>query len=182
MGNNFTKFNFITRFFKKSHIRIFMLGLDNSGKTTILYALKLNELITTIPTIGFNVETITYKNIIFTIWDIGGQDKIRDIWIHYYNNTLIYSVIIFVIDSSDRDRIKYVKEEFTNIITHLNNAKILIYANKQDITNCMTIEEIITILQLDKISNKCFVQPTCALDHQGIYEGLEWLSNEIKFN
>jgi len=54
-----------------------MVGLDAAGKTTILYKLKLGEIVTTIPTIGFNVETVEYKNISFTVWDVGGQDKVR---------------------------------------------------------------------------------------------------------
>ena len=51
------------------------VGLDAAGKTTILYKLKLGEIVTTIPTIGFNVETVEYKNISFTVWDVGGQVK-----------------------------------------------------------------------------------------------------------
>ena len=57
-------------------MRILMVGLDAAGKTTILYKLKLGEVVTTIPTIGFNVETVEYKNISFTVWDVGGQDKV----------------------------------------------------------------------------------------------------------
>ncbi|PWA57914.1 hypothetical protein CTI12_AA405170 [Artemisia annua] len=68
-------------------MRILMVGLDAAGKTTILYKLKLGEIITTIPTIGFNVETVEYKNISFTVWDVGGQDKIRPLWRHYFQNT-----------------------------------------------------------------------------------------------
>ena len=59
-----------------------------SGKTTILYKVKLNEQVTTIPTIGFNVETVSpCKGLTFTVWDVGGQDKIRQLWRHYYQNT-----------------------------------------------------------------------------------------------
>ena len=61
-----------------------MLGLDAAGKTTILYKLKLGEVVSSVPTIGFNVETVEYKNIKFTVWDVGGQDKIRQLWRHYY--------------------------------------------------------------------------------------------------
>ena len=55
-------------------MRILMLGLDAAGKTTILYRLKLAEVVMTVPTVGFNVEVVEYKNIKFTVWDIGGQD------------------------------------------------------------------------------------------------------------
>jgi GTPase SAR1 family protein len=59
-----------------------MVGLDNPEKTTILYKLKLGDVMTTIPTIGFNVETVEYKNINFTVWDVGGQFQIRALWKH----------------------------------------------------------------------------------------------------
>ena len=74
----------------------------SAGKTTILYKLKLGEVVTTIPTIGFNVETVEYKNIAFTVWDVGGQDKIRKLWRYYYTGV---STVIFVVDSSDADRV-----------------------------------------------------------------------------
>ena len=68
----------------KKEMRILMLGLDAAGKTTTLYNLKLGEVVTTIPTIGFNVETVEYKNISFNVWDVGGQEKLRLLWRHYY--------------------------------------------------------------------------------------------------
>ncbi|KAL2941732.1 ADP-ribosylation factor [Bienertia sinuspersici] len=74
MGLSFTKL--FSRLFAKKEMRILMVGLDAAGKTTILYKLKLGEIVTTIPTIGFNVETVEYKNISFTVWDVGGQDKV----------------------------------------------------------------------------------------------------------
>ncbi len=82
-----------------------MLGLDAAGKTTILYKLKLGEVIQSVPTIGmiinlgFNVESVEYKNLKFTVWDVGGQDKIRQLWRHYYNNT---HGLIYVVDSADK--------------------------------------------------------------------------------
>ncbi|KAH1000362.1 hypothetical protein HUJ04_000275 [Dendroctonus ponderosae] len=85
MGNVFA--NLFKGLFGKKEMRILMVGLDAAGKTTILYKLKLGEIVTTIPTIGFNVETVEYKNISFTVWDVGGQDKIRPLWRHYFQNT-----------------------------------------------------------------------------------------------
>merc|ERR1712195_452377 len=85
----------------KKDCRILMVGLDAAGKTTILYKLKLGEVVTTIPTIGFNVETVEYKNIAFTVWDVGGQDKIRPLWRHYYTNTegiiFVWTVMIAIV-------------------------------------------------------------------------------------
>ena len=86
MGNLIN--NVWTKFFGMGKdLRILMVGLDAAGKTTILYKLKLGELVTPIPTIGFNVEEVNYKNINFTMWDVGGQKKLRDMWRFYYENT-----------------------------------------------------------------------------------------------
>jgi small GTP-binding protein len=89
------------------------VGLDAAGKTTILYKLKLGEIVTTIPTIGFNVETVEYKNINFTVWDVGGQDKIRPLWRHYFLNT---QGLIFVVDSNDRERVQEAREELNKMV------------------------------------------------------------------
>ncbi|KAL1085397.1 hypothetical protein V6Z11_D08G048000 [Gossypium hirsutum] len=78
-----------------------------AGKTTILTSVKLGEIVTTIPTIGFNVETVEYKNISFTVWDVGGQDKIRPLWRHYFQNTqgliswLIAMIVTGVVEARD---------------------------------------------------------------------------------
>ena len=85
MGMVFTKI--WDRFVGKKDMRILMVGLDAAGKTTILYKLKLGEVVATIPTIGFNVESVDYKNISFNVWDVGGQYKIRMLWKHYYQGT-----------------------------------------------------------------------------------------------
>ena len=85
MGLTFSKL--FDKWFGKKEMRILMLGLDAAGKTTILYKLKLGEVVSSVPTIGFNVETLEYKKIKFTVWDVGGQDKIRLLWRHYYQNT-----------------------------------------------------------------------------------------------
>lgn len=69
-----------------------MTPLDNTISAlllaAILYKLKLGQSVTTIPTVGFNVETVTYKNVKFNVWDVGGQDKIRPLWRHYYTGKL----------------------------------------------------------------------------------------------
>ena len=81
--------------------------------STILYKLKLEEIVTTIPTIGFNVETVEYKNISFTVWDVGGQDKIRPLWRHYFQNT---QGLIFVVDSNDRDCVVEARDELHRML------------------------------------------------------------------
>ena len=129
------------RMFGKEERRILMVGLDAAGKTTILYKLKLGEIVTTIPTIGFNVETVEYKNISFTVWDVGGQDKIRPLWRHYYQNT---QGLIFVVDSNDRDRVDDAKEELHRMLNEdeLRDAVVLVFANKQDLPQAMPAAEV----------------------------------------
>lgn len=157
-----------------------MLGLDAAGKTTILYKLKLGQSVTTIPTVGFNVETVTYKNVKFNVWDVGGQDKIRPLWRHYYTGT---QGLIFVVDCADRDRIDEARQELHRIINdrEMKDAIILIFANKQDLPDAMKPVEIQEKLALTKLRDRqWYVQPSCATTGDGLYEGLTWLTSNHK--
>ncbi|KAI8117596.1 ADP-ribosylation factor 2 [Lucilia cuprina] len=169
----------LTRLFGKKQMRILMVGLDAAGKTTILYKLKLGEVVTTIPTIGFNVESVEYKNICFTVWDVGGQDKIRPLWRHYFQNT---QGLIFVVDSNDRDRITEAEKELQNMLQEdeLRDAVLLVFANKQDLPNAMNAAELTDKLRLNQLRNRhWYIQATCATQGNGLYEGLDWLSAEL---
>ncbi|CAJ1350286.1 unnamed protein product [Effrenium voratum] len=160
-------------------MRILMLGLDAAGKTTILYRLKLAEVVTTIPTVGFNVEEVEYKNIRFTVWDVGGQDKIRKLWRHYFRGT---DGLIYVVDSSDRERIQDAKEELQKMLAEqeMENAALLVLANKQDLPNAMPAAEVMEKLELQKLRHRqWFIQSTCAPTGDGLYEGLDWLSRTL---
>ncbi|XP_037624476.1 ADP-ribosylation factor 4-like [Sebastes umbrosus] len=167
------------RMFGKKQMRILMVGLDAAGKTTILYKLKLGEIVTTIPTIGFNVETVEYKNISFTVWDVGGQDKIRPLWRHYFQNT---QGLIFVVDSNDRERVAESAEELRKMLgeEELKDAVLLVFANKQDLPNALTVHDLTEKLGLQSLRNKNWhIQSTCATQGSGLYEGLDWLSNQL---
>uniref|UniRef100_A0A8C5H616 ADP-ribosylation factor 4-like n=1 Tax=Gouania willdenowi TaxID=441366 RepID=A0A8C5H616_GOUWI len=141
------------RLFSKKQMRILMVGLDAAGKTTVLYKLKLGEIVTTIPTIGFNVETVEYKNISFTVWDVGGQDKIRPLWRHYFQNT---QGLIFVVDSNDRERINEAADELSKMLLEdeLKDAILLVFANKQDLPNALAVGELTDKLGLNTLRNK----------------------------
>ncbi|XP_077399436.1 ADP-ribosylation factor 4 [Vanacampus margaritifer] len=168
-----------SRFFGKKQMRILMVGLDAAGKTTILYKLKLGEIVTTIPTIGFNVETVEYKNICFTVWDVGGQDKIRPLWRHYFQNT---QGLIFVVDSNDRERVNESADELGKMVQEddLKDAVLLVFANKQDLPNAMTASDLTERLGLKEMRGRSwYMQATCATQGTGLYEGLDWLSNEL---
>lgn len=164
------------RLFSKQEMRILMVGLDAAGKTTILYKLKLGEVVTTIPTIGFNVESVEYKNISFTVWDVGGQDKIRPLWRHYYQNT---QGLIFVVDSNDRERVGEARGELERMLSEdeLRDAAVLVFCNKQDLPKAMPVAEVTEKLGLQSLrSRPWYIQACCGVNGDGLYEGLDWLS------
>ena len=176
---------------------------------------------------GFNVETVEYKNISFTVWDVGGQDKIRPLWRHYFQNTqgalnsfsfdfyficvfpvvslylfgspfgrcwrkflskprsfwCFFSGIIFVVDSNDRERVGEARDELHRMLNEdeLRDALLLVFANKQDLPNAMNAAEITDKLGLHSLRQRnWYIQATCATSGDGLYEGLEWLSANLK--
>ncbi|KAI8100746.1 hypothetical protein M9434_005137 [Picochlorum sp. BPE23] len=178
MGNAFRKL--FDNLFGNREMRVVMLGLDAAGKTTILYKLHIGEILSTVPTIGFNVEKVQYKNVIFTVWDVGGQEKLRPLWRHYFNNT---DALIYVVDCCDRDRVDKAASEFKQIIDDplMQHSVILVFANKQDLPRSLSPSEIVTALGLQKIkSRKWHVQGAVATRGEGLYEGMDWLSATLK--
>ncbi|CAF1034891.1 unnamed protein product [Adineta ricciae] len=157
MGLTFS--SLFQQLFGKKQMRILMVGLDAAG---------------------FNVETVEYKNISFTVWDVGGQDKIRPLWRHYFQNT---QGLIFVVDSNDRERVGEARDELQRMLSEdeLREATLLIFANKQDLPNAMNAAEITDKLGLHSLRNRnWYIQATCATSGDGLYEGLDWLSNQLK--
>ncbi|CAI5735413.1 unnamed protein product [Hyaloperonospora brassicae] len=184
MGNLFSfsldaLYSSLASFLGNRESRIMIIGLDGAGKTTFLYKIKLGDLVTTIPTIGFNVETFEYKNIKFTAWDIGGQEKIRSLWKHYLSNN---DAVIFVVDAADVDRIDEAKEALHLIFEadELAQTKLLVYANKQDQPDALSADELRERLELaDVTQNPTSVQACVATTGEGLYEGLDWLSKAV---
>ncbi|KAF7146371.1 hypothetical protein RHSIM_Rhsim04G0246300 [Rhododendron simsii] len=111
----------------KKKMRVVMVGPDAVGKTTILYKLKLGEIVPTVATIGFDMETVEYKDISFTVWDIGGWGKIEFLWKHYFHNT---QGLICVVDSNDKDHAVVARDELHRML------------NEQDLPNAMKAAEI----------------------------------------
>uniref|UniRef100_UPI0037E8A62B E3 ubiquitin-protein ligase TRIM23 isoform X2 n=1 Tax=Semicossyphus pulcher TaxID=241346 RepID=UPI0037E8A62B len=164
----------------KMEIRVVTLGLDGAGKTTILFKLKQDEFMQPIPTIGFNVETVEYKNLKFTIWDVGGKHKLRPLWKHYYLNT---QAVVFVIDSCHRDRLMEAHSELAKLLTEkeLRDALLLIFANKQDVPGAVSVEEMTELLSLHKLccGRSWHIQGCDARSGMGLHEGLDWLSRQL---
>ncbi|KAL5707019.1 Arf GTPase arf1 [Ranunculus cassubicifolius] len=127
----------------------------------------------------FNMKTVEYKNISFTVWDVGGQDKIRPLWRHYFQNT---QGLIFVVDRNDRDRVVEARDELHRMLNEdeLRDAVLLVFAKKQDLPNAMNAAEIIDKLGLHSLRQRhWYIQSACATSGEGLYEGLDWLSNNI---
>ncbi|BCR88045.1 ADP-ribosylation factor family protein [Aspergillus chevalieri] len=164
----------------KKEIRILILGLDNAGKTTLLYRLKIGEVVTTIPTIGFNVESVTYRNLNFNVWDLGGQTSIRPYWRCYYANT---AAVIFVIDSTDIERLGTAADELAAMLNEeeLRDANLLVFANKQDQPGAKGAGEISEALKLGELRDRNWSIVACsAIDGKGLDEGMDWLVQTIQ--
>ncbi|KAF5289113.1 hypothetical protein FQA39_LY15215 [Lamprigera yunnana] len=166
--------------FGSREMRILILGLDGAGKTTILYRLQVGEVVTTIPTIGFNVEQVQYKNLKFQVWDLGGQTSIRPYWRCYYSNT---DAIIYVVDSADKERIGISKDELFHMLREeeLQEAILVVLANKQDMAGCMTVAEVHQALGLEALKNRTFqIFKTSATKGEGLDQAMDWLANALQ--
>ncbi|ORZ19736.1 ADP-ribosylation factor-like protein [Absidia repens] len=192
MGALFSKA--LARLWGEKEVRILMLGLDNAGKTSILYRLQIGEVVSTIPSkykcrnqdvtiliiffsflaIGFNVETVAYKNIKFQVWDLGGQTSIRPYWRCYYSNT---DAVIYVVDSVDKDRMQTSKEELHAMLEEeeLKDAALLVFANKQDMEGALSSAQVAEELGLSSLKNRQYaIYKTSAIKGEGLTEGLDW--------
>ncbi|CAI0559360.1 unnamed protein product [Linum tenue] len=147
--------------FPAKEYKIVVVGLDNAGKTTTLYKLHLGEVVTTHPTIGSNVEEVVYNNLRFEVGT---------------------NAIIVVIDITDRARISIIKEELFRLLGHdeLQQAVVLVFANKQDMKDAMTPAEITYTLSLHIIKNHDWhIHACCVLIGEDLYDGLRWIAQQV---
>jgi ADP-ribosylation factor-like protein 1 len=170
-----------SRLFGSKEVRILLLGLDNAGKTTILYKLYApDKVIRTMPTIGFNVEQVSYRNLNFSMWDLGGQTNIRPYWRCYLNNT---TAVIYVVDSADRDRMGLAKRELFGMLQEeeMAGVHLLVFANKQDQPNALSEVDVAKELGLHSIKDrKWHICKAAAVKGEGLSEGLDWLAETIQ--
>ncbi|CAB9519925.1 ADP-ribosylation factor [Seminavis robusta] len=166
---------------KREH-KLLIHGLDSSGKTTLLYRLKMGEVVTTIPTIGFNVETLKFEGREFVAWDVGGRDKIRPLMRHYYPGT---DGVIFMVDSNDEDRMQQARDEFYRLVTDelMENKPVLLLCNKQDLPNAWSPERVAAFFGVEtanKTTRMVHVLGCVATKAENVWEGLEWLAMAIE--
>ncbi|CAJ1435361.1 unnamed protein product, partial [Effrenium voratum] len=162
--------------------RVLLVGPNAAGKTTLLYGLKLgfDSKLTTMPTIGFNVETITRKLESLTVWDLGLRSKMRPLVRHYCDST---DAFIFMVDATDREFFWDAEELFEYTRRGLqehdrDTVPCLVFANKSDHPGAMSLQEISDRLSLPEAAKTCpvHVQPCDAKTGEGVEAGLDFLA------
>ncbi|KAK7882655.1 hypothetical protein WMY93_028829 [Mugilogobius chulae] len=135
---------------KQAHV--LMLGLDSSGKTTLLYKLKFNENVWTVQTVGFNVESLDTdrSSLALILWDIGGQRKMRSYWKHFYPDA---AGVLFVVDSWDQKRLEEAHKELHRALHHeaLWGIPLVVLANKQDLAGALSAGALCEKLDLRRV-------------------------------
>uniref|UniRef100_A0A3Q3VWJ5 ADP-ribosylation factor-like protein 6 n=1 Tax=Mola mola TaxID=94237 RepID=A0A3Q3VWJ5_MOLML len=168
---------------RKKEVNVLCLGLDNSGKTTIINQLKPSNTQEQeiVPTIGFNIEKFKSSSLLFTVFDMSGQNRYRNLWEHYYKES---HAIIFVVDSSDKLRMVVAKEELDTLLNHedirCKKLPMLFFANKMDLQDSMSSIRVSQMLCLENIKDKPWhICDSNAIKGEGLQEGLDWLQGEV---
>ena len=179
MGFIFSKI--LNLLFASNYYKILMLGLDFSGKTTILNKIKHKESVRTVYGVGFYVEILFYMGIIKIVsWNLDGASGMRKLYKPYYPNT---DGIILIIDSNDKERIDDAIKCFQDIleVDELKNCPILIMANKQDMNETLSSDEITLFLRNEKYKDRkwCIIK-TSGISGQGLEESMQWMASAIR--
>lgn len=162
----------------KKKVRIVVVGLDNSGKTTVLNTLKPKKAsLETVPTVGFSTEEFAKHGVNFCAFDMSGQSRYRNLWEHYYSDV---EGIIVVIDATDKLRFAVVKDELETMLRDPRVAEkkipILFLSNKMDLPTASPPVETMQALELEKITDRPWHIAACdALKGEGVEEATKWL-------
>lgn len=167
---------------EKLSVKISWLGLDHAGKTTIVKRITSGVFDdSTFRTLGMNVDEFTSGKVKFISWDIGGQEAFREsLWESYMAGSM---GIVYVIDSTDRDRFIEAHTELWKYVLdndRVKNIPILVLANKQDLQDAASAGEVARALSLHKVTTHSYaIVPTSAKTGFNIEEGLEWLRQRV---
>ncbi|KAF6986616.1 hypothetical protein CFC21_004347 [Triticum aestivum] len=165
---------------KEKEMRILMVGLDNSGKTTIVLKINGEDTGVISPTLGFNIKTIQYQKYSLNIWDVGGQKTIRSYWRNYFEQT---DGLVWVVDSSDVRRLDDCRTELHNLLKEerLAGSSLLVFANKQDIQGALKPDEIAKVLNLEVMNKDRHwkIVGCSAYTSDGLLQGFDWLVQDI---
>ncbi|KAI9137590.1 ADP-ribosylation factor family-domain-containing protein [Paraphysoderma sedebokerense] len=155
-------------------VRFLLLGLDNAGKTTLLKRLANEEITEVRPTQGFNIKSVHSNGFKMNVWDIGGQKAIRSYWQNYFEST---DVMIFVVDSTDKQRLEETGYELQHLLEEpkLKQVPVLVLANKQDVAEALPADEIAKALSLHSIRDREWqIQGCSGKEGSGVSEGFQW--------
>ncbi|XP_015260727.1 PREDICTED: ADP-ribosylation factor-like protein 13B isoform X4 [Cyprinodon variegatus] len=169
-------------------VTLVMVGLDNAGKTAAVRGIQGENPQDLAPTVGFSKVDLKQGKFEVTIFDLGGGKRIRDIWKNYYSES---HGVVFVVDSSDVQRIQETRETMAQVLQHprIAGKPVLVLANKQDLEGALAEADIIENLSLEKLVNEnkclCQIEPCSAILGCGkkvdksIKKGLSWLLSNI---
>ncbi|KAA6363821.1 MAG: hypothetical protein EZS28_040652 [Streblomastix strix] len=158
-------------------LNVLVVGLDNSGKSTIVNRMKTTQTTGEIPpTPGFQVEKFKKGHVDFTMFDMSGAGKYRNLWEFYYRNC---QAVIFVADSSDKIRMCVAKNELDTMLTSqdLKPVPLLVFANKMDLPGALNYIQVSEALGLSAITDRPWnIIASNALEGSGLDEGVDWIS------
>mmetsp|Transcript_17730 Transcript_17730/g.42210 ORF Transcript_17730/g.42210 Transcript_17730/m.42210 type:complete len:179 (+) Transcript_17730:10-546(+) len=167
-------------FSKKAFVRVLIVGLDGSGKTSLLFRLKVGQMLPTLPTQGWHAQLVKSGRMRFLFWDVGGTPTLRPLWRHHYHGT---HAVIFVVDAADCGRLEEAAEALHLVMNdpELRDAVLLVLANKQDVPGALGPEEVSRLLHLEPLCRNgqraTRVQATSAVYGTGLSETIDWLSH-----
>ena len=177
MGGLFSRL--LEQFYSRK-LEVVLVGLENSGKTTLLNVLSSGQPLETVPTIGLNVKIVTKGGITMKCWDIGGQAAYRSEWGRYTRGC---DVIIYVVDAFALEKIPTARKELHRLleIRELATIPVLAFANKIDLKPHISEHDLIRELNLDYIvDNPWLVIPCSALNHINVDQVVDWLVHQGK--
>lgn len=164
---------------REREMRLLVLGLDNAGKTTILKKFNGEDITDTAPTLGFQIKTLLFEGFALSVWDVGGQSSIRTYWRNFFEQT---DGLIWVVDSSDRERLSACKSELHALLKQerLAAAPLLVLYNKADIAGAWPLTQVAEFLELDRVRGRLWaVLPTSAVSGAGLLQGIRWLVTAV---
>ncbi|KAJ3314814.1 ADP-ribosylation factor protein 3 [Boothiomyces sp. JEL0866] len=180
---------FYQQYTQKEQFFVIILGLDNAGKTTLLERIKFiynkqKPMQQIAPTVGLNVGKVNVHSCRINFWDLGGQKQLQSIWEKYYHEC---HAIMFVVDSTDRERIEECKVTLEKVINNniVEGVPVLMLANKQDVKGALKLQEIQEIFNqiavaLEARDSK--VLCVSALNGDGVKEAVEWMYTRLQRN